>query len=143
MNNANKIGDWHVYPGVWTPEAGKIANEASVLFRIGTLPIHTYSLTMMLGMIAAILTIIIFWRRAKYEWEILLTLIFLTIPMAILGARIWNEVDQAINNPNYNWRNWYKVWEGGLSIQGGVVLAVIVDLTYVYFKRDKIDIRKA
>ncbi len=62
--------------------------------------------------------------------------------MAILGARIWNEVDQAINNPNYNWRNWYKVWEGGLSIQGGVVLAVIVDLTYVYFKRDKIDIRK-
>nr|WP_307910459.1 hypothetical protein [Mycoplasmopsis bovis] len=52
MNNANKIGDWHVYPGVWTPEAGKIANEASVLFRIGTLPIHTYSLTMMLGMIA-------------------------------------------------------------------------------------------
>nr|WP_307927246.1 prolipoprotein diacylglyceryl transferase family protein [Mycoplasmopsis bovis] len=63
--------------------------------------------------------------------------------MAILGARIWNEVDQAINNPNYNWRNWYKVWEGGLSIQGGVVLAVIVDLTYVYFKRDKIDIRKA
>uniref|UniRef100_UPI003D2A82BA prolipoprotein diacylglyceryl transferase family protein n=1 Tax=Mycoplasmopsis bovis TaxID=28903 RepID=UPI003D2A82BA len=84
-------------------------------------PIHTYSLTMMLGMIAAILTIIIFWRRAKYEWEILLTLIFLTIPMAIFGARIWNEVDQAINNPNYNWRNWYKVWEGGLSIQGNFV----------------------
>ncbi|NLS34697.1 prolipoprotein diacylglyceryl transferase [Mycoplasma agalactiae] len=143
MNNAEKIGDWHVYPGVWTPEAGKIANEASVLFRIGSLLIHTYSLTMMLGMIAAILTIVIFWRRAKYEWEILLTLIFLTIPMAILGSRIWNEVDQAINNPNYNWRNWYKVWEGGLSIQGGVVLAVVVDLTYVYFKRDKIDIRKA
>ncbi len=65
MNNANKIGDWHVYPGVWTPEAGKIANEASVLFRIGTLPIHTYSLTMMLGMIACYINNYYFLKKSK------------------------------------------------------------------------------
>ncbi|WP_029513238.1 prolipoprotein diacylglyceryl transferase [Mycoplasmopsis primatum] len=153
MNNLYQLFDttstqndpnlWKVYPGVWTPDAGKTANTASVLFNIGSFPVHTYSLTMMLGMVAAILTIVIFWRRARYPWEILLTLIFLTIPSAILGARLWNVVDQSINNPNYNWRNWYKVWEGGLSIQGGVIFAMIADFTYGYFIRDRIDIRKA
>lgn len=118
------------------------ANTHTPLFHIGNWPIQVYSLTMMLGMLASILTIVIFWQREKYKWEILLTLILITIPSAIIGARLWDLVQEAIYNPNYNWKNWYKIWEGGLSIQGGVVLAFVLDMIYVYTKRDLVDIRK-
>ncbi|MBZ4204313.1 prolipoprotein diacylglyceryl transferase [Mycoplasma tauri] len=132
-----------VNSGVWIPESPVLANQAHTLFHIGSLPVHTYSLTMMFGMIASILTCLIFWKRARYDINILLMLIFLTIPSAIFGARLWLLVENAIYSPNYDWSSWYKIWEGGLSIQGGVALAVIVDLIYAYTKRDKIDIRKA
>lgn len=139
MNNDSTI---KVMPGVWTPEVPIKASEgASVLFWMGKFPVHTYSLTMMLGILAAILTVSIFWSRAKYKWEILFTLILLTIPFAIIGARLWDLVEES-TKPNFNWRNWYKIWEGGLSIQGGVILAFIVDFIYVYNKRDQVDIRK-
>lgn len=118
------------------------ANTHTPLFHIGNWPIQVYSLTMMLGMLASILTIVIFWQREKYKWEILLTLILITIPSAIIGARLWDLVQEAIYNPDYNWKNWYKIWEGGLSIQGGVVLAFVLDMIYVYTKRDRVDIRK-
>ncbi|WP_406617095.1 prolipoprotein diacylglyceryl transferase [Mycoplasmopsis adleri] len=132
-----------VAPGVWRPDApiqpAKIG--PSVLFNIGRFPVHTYSLTMMLGIIAAILTIVFFWKRARYKWEILFSLILITIPTAIIGARLWDLVEER-NNPNFNWANWYKIWEGGLSIQGGVVVAFLCDFIYVYTKRDQVDIRK-
>lgn len=131
-----------VAPGVWTPDGAYNASTISVLFKIGKLPINTYSLTMMLGILAAILTITIFWRRAKYDWDILLVLIFLTIPSAFIGARLWHLVEHIGKDDGFDWSGWYKIWEGGLAIQGGVVGAGIVDLTYAYTKRDKIDIRK-
>ncbi|UUD35476.1 prolipoprotein diacylglyceryl transferase [Mycoplasmopsis caviae] len=118
------------------------ANTSVPLFKIGNWPIQVYSLTLMLGMIASILTIAIFWRREKYKWEYFLTLVLITVPSAIIGARLWDLVEEAIYNPNYNWSGWYKVWEGGLSIQGGVVLAFLLDIFYVYTIRDKVDIRK-
>ncbi|WP_027332705.1 prolipoprotein diacylglyceryl transferase [Mycoplasmopsis gallinarum] len=127
----------------WQPEAGIKANTPSVLFQIGSWSFHTYSLTLLLGILAAILTISIFWYRAKYKWEILWTLIFITIPAAIIGARLWDLVEEWIyKRDTFDFSRWYAIWEGGLSIQGGVVLAFICDLAYIYAKRDLIDIRK-
>ncbi|WP_338822746.1 prolipoprotein diacylglyceryl transferase [Mycoplasmopsis felifaucium] len=139
----NSSPAWHVAPGVWTPDAPIIPDKigASVMFYIGKLPVHTYSLTLMLGIIASILTIAFFWKRARYKWDILLTLIVITIPTAIIGARLWDLVEET-KNPNFNWADWYKIWQGGLSIQGGVVCAFICDFIYVYTKRDQVDIRK-
>ncbi|MGV2392468.1 UNVERIFIED_CONTAM: prolipoprotein diacylglyceryl transferase [Campylobacter lari] len=34
------------------------------------------------------------------------------------------------------------MWEGGLSIQGGIICAFVADIVYVYSKRDVMDIRK-
>lgn len=118
------------------------ANYPSTLFNIGSLPIRTYSLTMFFGFLASILTIVFFWKREKYKFQTLYVLICLTVPSAIIGARLWDLVEVALYNPNFDWSSWYKIWEGGLSIQGGVVLCVIVDVIYCYHKRHEIDFRK-
>ncbi|AIA29363.1 prolipoprotein diacylglyceryl transferase [Mycoplasmopsis californica HAZ160_1] len=123
--------------------AGVPANSASTLFMIGSLPIRTYSITMLLGMLAAILTISFFWKREKYKFEILYTLIVIVIPTAIVGARLWDLVEVALYDPNFNWSSWWKIWEGGLSIQGGVLLSAAAGCLYVYHKRHEIDFRKA
>ncbi|UUM19133.1 prolipoprotein diacylglyceryl transferase [Mycoplasma sp. 1018B] len=117
--------------------------EGGILLEIGSFSLRTYSLTLFLGILASIFTISIFWKRQNYKFEYLSTLILITIPTAIIGARLWDLVEEAINpQSNFDFSRWYAIWEGGLSIQGGVVLAFLCDFIYVYTKRDVIDIRK-
>lgn len=123
-------------------ESGIPAGTPGILFRIGSFSVYTYSITLLFGFLAAILTVVLFWQREKYKWEYLYSLILLTVPCSLIGARLWDLVEEAIYNPNYNWKRWYAIWEGGLSIQGGVILSVIVDLIYIYNKRHEVDIRK-
>ncbi|ENY68905.1 Prolipoprotein diacylglyceryl transferase [Mycoplasmopsis bovigenitalium 51080] len=133
MNTDNKYGI----------VAGVHANSGSILFSIGSFPIRTYSITLMMGFLAAIFTIAFFWHREKYKFEILYTLIFLIVPSTIVGARLWDLVEVALHDPSFDWRSWWKIWEGGLSIQGGVILGTIVGVIYAYHKRHEIDFRKA
>ncbi|MCU4706884.1 prolipoprotein diacylglyceryl transferase [Mycoplasma sp. CSL7503-lung] len=116
----------------------------SPLIQIGTFEIQTYSLTMMLGYLLSILTVIYFWRREKLKMDVVYTLILITIPMGIIGSRFGYIIEQLIyQDEPFKGSAWYKIWEGGLSIQGGLITTIIVDLAYVYTKRDVVDIRKA
>ncbi|WP_406615468.1 prolipoprotein diacylglyceryl transferase [Mycoplasmopsis hyopharyngis] len=128
----------------WVPEAGIPSGYQKPLFNIGKFEVQTYSLMLFLGMIAAITTVFIFWKREKYKFEILLGFILITIPTAMIGARLGYVIEALLYNPSaISWSNWYKSWEGGLSIQGGVLFATACDLIYAYTQRKNIDVRKA
>ncbi len=118
-----------------------------VAFNIGNFPVHTYALTMMFGMICSILTMAYFWKRQKYSWEHLQILILIIVPSAILGARLWHVIYAATDKVNYPHfvasRDWYKIWEGGLAIQGGVIASSIAAIFYVITKRKSLDLRTA
>ncbi|UWD34077.1 prolipoprotein diacylglyceryl transferase [Mesomycoplasma molare] len=116
--------------------------EAFYIFNWEWLPV--YSFMIMLGMIFAILTIAFFWKREKWNFDHLFTLIIITIPTSIIGARLGYIFEQLIaGNADKLKDNWWNIRSGGLSIQWGVILATISDLTYIYFKRTEIDYRKA
>lgn len=128
----------------WIPDSAYTEGYQVPLFSIGKLNIQTYSLTMTLGILASILTVFIFWHREKYKIEIFLTLILITVPTALIGARLGWIIQSSIYEPgSVTWSNWYKSWEGGLSIQGGVAVSALCDLIYLYTKREIIDLRKA
>ncbi|KKB26758.1 Prolipoprotein diacylglyceryl transferase [Mycoplasmopsis meleagridis] len=128
---------------IWFPDAAYQEGSGGILFNIGNFSLRTYSLTLFFGIIASILTITIFWKRQKYPFEHLMILILITIPSALIGARLWDLVEEAIyKRDTFDFSRWYAIWEGGLSIQGGVVLAFLFDFMYVYSKRDVLDIRK-
>ena len=99
-----------------------------------------YPFTMLLGIIASILSIIYFWKKNRFAIDILLTLIIITIPSAIVGARLFWIIETAINKEDLS--RWYAIWDGGLSIQGGVILPMVFDLLYLRRKRNVIDVRK-
>ncbi|MGL4183818.1 MAG: prolipoprotein diacylglyceryl transferase [Metamycoplasmataceae bacterium] len=108
-------------------------------------PIAVYSITMILGIFAAIITVMYFWKREKYSFEILLKIILITIPSAIIGARLFFIFERLIYNPGnpFPGSNWWAIWDGGLSIQGGVIVPLILNLIYLSTKRSVIDIKMA
>ncbi|WP_330463677.1 prolipoprotein diacylglyceryl transferase [Metamycoplasma gateae] len=119
---------------------------AGISLQVG--PFYVYSLTMMLGMLASILTVYYFWRREKYSFEQLAILIFIALPTAIIGARFVFVIQQLIEYKGWANGPWYKmfyVWEGGLSIHGGVITATICCVIYIIFSKNpkRIDLKKA
>lgn len=107
--------------------------------------VYVYSLTMMLGMLCAILTVWYFWRREKYDLKQLSILIFIALPTAMIGARTFFIIQQAIDK---NWDTVKRFWailEGGLSIHGGVIFATFSVIMYLRFSKEgrKISFRKA
>lgn len=106
--------------------------------------IPLYPLTIMIGMLLAILTVAYFWRKEKYPIELLLKIIIITIPSSIIGARVFFIFERLIYNPTDPFPNsaWYAIWNGGLSIQGGVIFPAILNLLFIRKHRDILDIRK-
>lgn len=95
--------------------------------------LHTYPITMFLGVLISFLSIAYFWKRQKYSWEILQILVILIVPGSIIGARLWYLIAEG------GWEYWYHL--SGLSIQGGVMGALITGLPYLYSRRHTVDVR--
>ncbi|MGL4343519.1 MAG: prolipoprotein diacylglyceryl transferase [Metamycoplasmataceae bacterium] len=104
-----------------------------------------YPLCITLGIIASIITIGYFWKREKYSSDILLKLIIITIPSALIGARLFYIFERLIADPAnpFPGSQWYAIWEGGLSIQGGIIVPLFLNLWYLNSKKDIIDVKKA
>jgi len=103
-----------------------------------------YPFTIIVGIFLAIITVAYFWRKEKYPIELLLKIIIITIPTAILGARLFFIFERLIYNPQNPFPNsaWYAIWNGGLSIQGGVIVPTILNLLFIRKHKDILDIRK-
>jgi phosphatidylglycerol:prolipoprotein diacylglycerol transferase len=75
-------------------------------------------------------------HRKGYPWDIWDTVFIWAFPAGVVGSRIWYVIAQwqteFANEP------WYKVfmtWEGGMAIQGGVILGAIVGIAVILIKR--------
>ena len=96
-------------------------------FHIGSLPIHWYGLLIAIGFLLAI----IYGLKRAEEFGIdpdrMIDVALLTVPLAFLGARLYyvlfcDDPSYYFNNPI----NILKVWEGGLGIYGGIIVAFVV-----------------
>lgn len=83
-------------------------------------------------------------HKAGYQWNFFDTIFFLAFPCGIVGARIWYVIAswQSEFLPTFQksgfWAglgNCLAVWNGGLAIQGGVILGVLVGIAYALSRR--------
>ncbi len=114
-----------------------------VLFTIpvaGGLPVFGYGLFLMLGFVAALL--IAYWRGKKrgISSDAIIDVAILAIFAGVIGARLaYLLLDYTPQNGNYGTlAEWLAVWQGGLTFQGGLFLAL--PAVYVYLKRKKISV---
>ncbi len=112
-----------------------------VLFTIpvaGGLPVFGYGLFLMLGFVAALL--IAYWRGKKrgLSTDAVLDVGIIAIFAGVVGARLaYLLLDYSPGDGGYGTlAEWLAVWQGGLTFQGGLVLALLA--VYLYLRHKKI-----
>lgn len=99
-----------------------------VAFNIFGFNIYYYSLCILLGIIVAYFVIMIEAKKLNIKKENIIDLIFYTIIVGIIGARLYYVIfnfDYYINNIS----EILAIWNGGLAIHGGIIFGLI----FVYF----------
>lgn len=101
-----------------------------VAIRIGDIQIHWYGIMIMLGVILASY---IAYREAKrrredpdHVWQLFPWVLISGILGARIGWVIASLGDERMRDPS----NWFKIWEGGLSIHGAIFGAAIAIAIY-------------
>lgn len=100
-----------------------------VLFYLGSWPVHSYGVMFALAILAGTgLSWYLAKRKGKFSDEVLDIVFYIAIA-GILGARLWQV---AFTWEYYADEPWtaLAVWEGGLSVQGGVMGALIALIWY-------------
>lgn len=107
-----------------------------ILLQIGGIKIYWYSILIIVGILISTLLINIETKKFKINKNITSDLIFNTIMIGCIGARLY----YVIFNFSYyktNLISILKIWEGGLAIHGGIIAGAIY---IIYFtKKHKLD----
>ena len=100
-----------------------------IFLEIGNIKIYWYSITMFLGMLIGGLLVLKETKKHKISENFIYNLCFYTIPIALIGARLYYVI--------FNWSYYsndlisiLKVWEGGLAIHGGIIAGLLFIIYY-------------
>ena len=110
-----------------------------VAFNIFGFNVYYYSLCILLGVIVAYILITREGKRQGLPKEFISDLIFYTLIIGILGARVYYcvfNLDYYLANPS----EILKIYNGGLAIHGGVIAGLI--FVYFYTKKKNISFIK-
>jgi len=107
-----------------------------ILVQLGPITIRYYGL---MYIIAIAVGFYLLWtevrrKRISLSMESLLDLLLLTIPLALIGARLYYVVFRLDYYGRYP-LDILKIWEGGLAIHGGVLGGILAVLIFARWKR--------
>lgn len=100
-----------------------------VAIDLGPIQIYWYSIFIFIGLLVASILIFKEARRRNIDEDFLVNLIFNTIIIGLIGARLYYVI---FNLPYYiaNPIEIFAIWNGGLAIHGGVFAALIFIIIY-------------
>lgn len=105
-----------------------------VAFRVFGIPIYWYGLLIALGLVLAILYGIRESKRVGLDQDDLLNMILLSVPVAIVCARLYYVVFSWEQYAG-DWRSVFDIRSGGIAIYGGIIGVVLVLFTYCRKKK--------
>ena len=119
---------------LFIPDPSTLWNDSyKIAFKIGSLEVAWYGIFIMIGFIASITLAIV---KLRYWYKVPIDPFYyfclMGIPTAILGARIWSC---CIGDAS--WSNFFNFKTGGLAIEGGVVLTILLALWWFPYKKKK------
>lgn len=104
----------------------------SVLFKIFGIPIRSYGLMMVIGFVIGLRRAIRASQRYKIEASWISDLALIVLLSGIAGARI---VFIALNLNTESFREFFAVWNGGLSFHGALIFGVLAALIYTRIRK--------
>jgi len=104
-----------------------------VLLKLGPLEIKTYGMMLVVSFITGYLITKSRVKRRGIDQEILLDLCFYILLSAIVGSRVFYALTHMKEFSDSPFSIFY-IWEGGLSMMGGVLLSLVVSWLYLKLK---------
>ena len=76
------------------------------------------------------------WRAKDegYHYDDLLDLLLFVVPIGVLGARLFYVVTYG----GYTFSDWFRIWDGGLAIYGGIIFGAIAVFAVAEYKKMRI-----
>ena len=76
------------------------------------------------------------WRAKEcgYHFDDILDFVLIVVPVGVLGARLF----YVFSYGGYDWSNWFRIWDGGLAIYGGVIAGALAIIGVGLYKKVRI-----
>lgn len=116
------------------PKLGIELDINRVAFEVFGRPIYWYALLIMTGFILAVLFVLATCKKRGLAEDHIFDIAFYGLLFGILGARLYYVLFD-IDCLDGNILNFFKIWEGGLAIYGGIIAAVITAGVYCKIKK--------
>lgn len=113
-------------------------------FTIFGLEIHFYAICILAGALLALFLAAYEGHKEGYSWDLFYSIFLIAFPLGIVGARIWYVIAEW--NKEFGFENFarvFAIWDGGLAIQGGVILGVIAGVLVVRYRRRGMPVMQA
>lgn len=101
----------------------------AILFYLGDYPVRSYGLMIAVAILLAASVGYYLARGTVYRKHVFDMLLYVIVG-AIVGARLWEVVFFQGDYYSKHWLEAFAIWEGGLSIQGGLVGGFITGAVY-------------
>jgi phosphatidylglycerol:prolipoprotein diacylglycerol transferase len=105
-----------------------------ILFHIGDFPVRSYGLIVALAILLAMGVAHYLAKGTKYHKHVM-DLSLYAIVGAVLGARFWHVFFFQWGYYSQNLNEIFTIWNGGLSIQGGLVGGFLVGILYTWYHK--------
>ena len=101
-----------------------------IFIKIGSLEIRWYAVFILTGALLAYFISRQLFKKNGYSADVLDNIFLISFPMGIVGARLWFVLSNLDLYKNNFWGA-FALWDGGLAIQGGVVLGALSGILYL------------
>jgi len=120
--------------------AAYLPTPGSAVWHLGVLPVRTYALCMVAGVLAGLWLTARRYRKAGYRPRVILDMATIAVPVGLVGARIYSLLT---NSDRYfgvgrDWTDALRVWDGGMGVAGAVAAGALA--AWVYCRRTGIEI---
>lgn len=112
-----------------------------VAFHVGSWPVYWYGIIIAAGFLLAVLYCTRVAGRYGIRQDDIIDMLFFAVPLSIVGARLYYIVFYLElfrkEDGSLDFGAMVRIWDGGLAIYGGVIMAVIVLLVFCKVRRIK------
>src|SRR5215472_2219746 len=117
-----------------------LPTPASAVWHLGAIPVRTYALCMVAGVVVGLWLTGRRYRKAGYRPRVILDMAAIAVPVGLVGARIYALLTNSDRyfGPGRDWTDALRVWDGGMGVAGAVAAGALA--AWVYCRRTGIEI---
>ena len=104
--------------------------DMQTVLTIGPLRVTWYAVIILTGAFLAYHLSIRQLKKWGYDEDLFLNFFIMMLPISIIGARIYYVIFEWSNQYAANPIHAFYIWEGGLSIHGGLIAGVLFGVWY-------------